>query len=144
MIKFIFVDLLSKVQILLMENLTFFKISEISGFQTFISGGFISSKKCPIFMVDPALNSLDSELFNAPFDVITAFFPAALSRKKLGYPLEIQSLGNASDPLHLCFFTSFHFSNLVNFQSFANSPLSSIKIPCTIGPKLFGCPFPQY
>ena len=62
-------------------------MSEISGFQTFISDGFISSRKCPIQMVDPALNSLDSEFFNALFDVITAFFPAALSRKKLGDPL---------------------------------------------------------
>ena len=38
-------------------------------------------------MVDPALNRLDSELFNAQFDVFTAFFPAALSRKNLGDPL---------------------------------------------------------
>ena len=46
-----------------------------------ISDGFISSRKRPILMVEPALKSLDSELSNALFDVITAFFPAALSRK---------------------------------------------------------------
>ena len=57
------------------------KFSEISGFETFISDDFISSRKCPILMVDPALNSLDSELFNALFEVFTAFFPADLSRK---------------------------------------------------------------
>ena len=65
--------------ILLMQKLIFFKISEISGFETFISDGFISSRKCPILKVDPALNSLDSELFNALFDVITALCPTDLS-----------------------------------------------------------------
>ena len=50
---------------------TIVKISELSGFQTFISDGFISSRKCPILMADPALNSLDSELFNALFDVVS-------------------------------------------------------------------------
>ena len=70
-----------------MQNFIFFKVSEISGFQTFISDGFISSRKYPILMVDPALNSLDSELFNALFDVMTGCFPADLSRKKLGDPL---------------------------------------------------------
>ena len=42
-------------------------------------------------MVDPALNTLDSEVFKALFDVITAFFPAALSRKKLGDPSCVMS-----------------------------------------------------
>ncbi len=64
-----------------------FQNSEFFGFETFISDGFISSRKCPILMVDPALNSLDSELFNARFDDFAAFFPADLSRKKLGDPL---------------------------------------------------------
>ena len=72
-----------------MQKLIFFKLSEISGFQTFILDGFISSRKCSFLMVDPALSSLDSELFNTLFDVFTAFFPAALSRKKLGDPLTV-------------------------------------------------------
>ena len=76
-------------------NFELFKISEISGFQTSISDGFISSRKCPILMVDPALNSFDSELFNALLDVITAFFPVALSRKKLGDPLHLSQQGFA-------------------------------------------------
>ena len=78
MIKLMFVDLLSKSEFV-DAKLIFFKISENSGFQTFIADGFISSRIRPILMVDPALNSLDFELFNALFDVITAFFPAVLS-----------------------------------------------------------------
>ena len=74
-----------------MQNLIIFKFSEISGFQTFISDGFVSSRKYPILMVDPALNSVDSELFNALFDVFTAFFPAALSRKTFGDPLKTKN-----------------------------------------------------
>ena len=62
-----------------MQKFTISKISEISGFGTFISDGFISAKKSPFLMVDPALNSSHSELFNALFDVITALFPADLS-----------------------------------------------------------------
>ena len=38
-------------------------------------------------MVDPALDSLDSELFGAVFDVITAVFPADLSRVYCRHPL---------------------------------------------------------
>ena len=84
---FYFVVLLSKIQIFWCEIRIFFKKSEISGFGTFISNGLISSKKCSILMVDPALNSWRSELFNAVFDVITALFPVDLSRKNLGDPL---------------------------------------------------------
>ena len=84
-----------------MQKLIIFKISETSGFQTFISGSFISSRKCRILMVDPALNSLDSELFNALFDVFTAFFPDDLSRKKFGDSLSylrmFQKCGVAQD-----------------------------------------------
>ena len=35
----------------------FYQISEISEPGTFISDGLISSRKCPILMVDPALDS---------------------------------------------------------------------------------------
>ena len=86
---FYFVVLLSKIQIFWCEIRIFFKKSEISGFGTFISNGLISSKKCSILMVDPALNSWRSELFNAVFDVITALFPVDLSRKNLGDPLTV-------------------------------------------------------
>ena len=41
----------------------------------------------PIFMVDPALDSLDSERLNAVFDVITAFFPTDLSAVYCRHPL---------------------------------------------------------
>ena len=63
-------------------KIVIFQTSEISGSQTFISDGFISSRKCPIVMVDPALNSSNSELFNALFDVFIAFFSATIRRKK--------------------------------------------------------------
>ena len=84
---FIFIDLLSKIRIWMMQNFTFSKISEISGFETFISDGLISSRKCLILTDDPALDSSDSELFNARFDVITTLFPADLSRFIREYPL---------------------------------------------------------
>ena len=84
---FIFVDLLSKMQIWLMQNFSFSKKSEISVFGTFISDTFILARKCPIVMVDPALDSPDSEVFNAVFDVITTCFPADLSRFIRQYPL---------------------------------------------------------
>ena len=58
------------------------KISEISGFETFISDDFTSSRKCSILMVDPALDSLDSELFNELFDIITVLFASNLQQKK--------------------------------------------------------------
>ena len=64
--------------ILLMQILILSKKTEISGFGTFISKCFISSKKCPILMVDTALNSWESEVFNTAFDVITTLLPAAL------------------------------------------------------------------
>ena len=86
-ILFIFVDLLSKIRIWMMQNFTFSKISEISGFETFISDGLLSSRKFLILMVDPALDSSDSELFNTLFDVITTLFPADLSRFIRQYPL---------------------------------------------------------
>ena len=68
---------------LLMQKFKFSKISEISGFGTFISDGFIStlsSRKRPILVVDSTLDSSDSKVFKAVFDVITAWFPADLSR----------------------------------------------------------------
>ena len=85
-IQLIVADLLSKFEFV-DAKFNCSKISEISGFETFISGDFISSRKCPNIMVDPALDSLYSELFNAVFDVITGFFPADLSRVYCRHPL---------------------------------------------------------
>ena len=67
---FIFVDLLSKMQIWLMQNFIFSKKSEISGFGTFISDGFILARKCPFLMVDPALDSSDSEVLQLVYDCL--------------------------------------------------------------------------
>ena len=69
MIKFIFVDLLSKMSFVDAKNLYFPKFGTFS---------FILPKKCPFFD-DRVLNSSHSELFNAMFDVITALFPIDLS-----------------------------------------------------------------
>ena len=55
------------------------KHSEMSRFGTFNPNDFISSENCPFLMVDPALNSSHSEVFDALLDVITALFPADLS-----------------------------------------------------------------
>ena len=74
-------------------------MSLIQGFETFISDDFISSRKCPILMVDPALDSLDSELLKALFDVFTAFFPADLSRVYCRHPL---GTTNTSEYAHTC------------------------------------------
>ena len=57
-----------------MQILNFVKNLEISEFETFISDYFISVKKCSILMVDTALDSWESELFEACFNVFTALF----------------------------------------------------------------------
>ena len=61
-----------------MQILSFFKNLEISEFETFISDDFISVKKCSILMVDTALDSWESELFEALLNVVTALFASDL------------------------------------------------------------------
>ena len=89
-----------------MQNSIFSKNPEISGSETFISDDFISSRKCSNLMVDPALDSLESELLNALFDVITALFSADLSRKK------------CRDPLKFCFRHITEFCRICAHQTF--------------------------
>ena len=82
LIKFMFVDLFSKsecvdAKFVIFQNFRNFWISN------FYFRWLYIIEKMSNLMVDPALNSLDSKLFNALFDDITAFFPAGLSRNEI-------------------------------------------------------------